>query len=828
MSSNEVIDIDFEPDLREYPRHIRKSTERLLHRLKRPPLLDGQDEVLRAVLTYCSRNPNCDDIDVIVEQCHAFLNNKIVSPSGVTSNTRSSPNPSSNENDLQSFNDDMDSLVKLLPNHGKKAFHRFLSQKSDLEQSRYLKRVLYRTVKEFCDTYPEVENVHTVLKYIRNTLHEDHQLIDLLEPQEVDLTESSQPNKECIIIDDVYDLTTQIDNSASSSSSSSSGAIGGRTISRVPDAIASKVDILLEQKIALMLTNELRAVELVVQFMLEKGYEKVSVEARQSQKAEPDCAAELDYGSQSHITLTTPSAAYISQAKVLLEHNFPFLRVQGLQTLLLKNKNHYYPTMMEVLQIESNLTTKAFFGDVLGWSGCRLGSFALGLENLNKEDEQELSRVTSASDHSYIRAKCQMSSLGLTAKVVKASRFSTLDSIVTEEELKKELRWVLKKRVTTMREERVRLTEVNIQLQAELEGALIDCEQTVFGDGRSNLKCMDSSGSVPCGGRFSDATLKKVLSDKVFSKYQEALTRDALKAANIGNLVACFSCGMQVMMDDDAGLVLDCPSCGVEKKSDTDRRTKLEEAMTKSASVSRSELQDALLQDRGLQQDGLHVWRSNLLLMSCEYQQRRVRTLLSDSALHTRQLWEEDDQQAMLDAGIKTLADMQLLGVAAADQGDGAGGAGAGQNVDLQQIEKLLEGGLPKPKPPAAAAAPAAAAVVIPGQPPFLYNAPVYRHQHMQHGAMIGFGGAGAAQAAVNMEEFRRIHRARRRGAVIVAHPMPIPMPMMPQMPLPAMYMPPPAMPVPPQRPARAAAVEAHIIEPRGNRKRARFNDDGR
>lgn len=183
-------------------------------------------------MTYCSRNPNCDDIDVIVEQCHAFLNNKIASPSGVTSNTRSSPNPSSNENDHHSINDDMDSLVKLLPNHGKKAFHRFLSQKSDLEQSRYLKRVLYRTVKEFCDTYPEVENVHTVLKYVRNTLHEDHQLVDLLEPQEVDLTESSQPNKECIIIDDVYDLTTQIDNSASSSSSSSSGAIGGRTISR--------------------------------------------------------------------------------------------------------------------------------------------------------------------------------------------------------------------------------------------------------------------------------------------------------------------------------------------------------------------------------------------------------------------------------------------------------------------------------------------------------------------------------------------------------------------------------------------------------------------
>ena len=43
------------------------------------------------------------------------------------------------------------------------------------------------------------------------------------------------------------------------------------------------------------------------------------------------------------------------------------------------------------------------------------------------EDEQELSRAISASDHCYIRAKCQMSSLGLTAKVVKTARFDTLD-----------------------------------------------------------------------------------------------------------------------------------------------------------------------------------------------------------------------------------------------------------------------------------------------------------------------------------------------------------------------------------------------------------------
>jgi hypothetical protein len=39
-----------------------------------------------------------------------------------------------------------------------------------------------------------------------------------------------------------------------------------------------------------------------------------------------------------------------------------------------------------------------------------------------------------------------------------------------------------------------------------------------------------------------------------------------------------------------------------------------------------------------------------------------------DLALLHRARSQEDDRQAMLDAGIKTLADMQLLGVAAADQ----------------------------------------------------------------------------------------------------------------------------------------------------------------
>ncbi len=41
------------------------------------------------------------------------------------------------------------------------------------------------------------------------------------------------------------------------------------------------------------------------------------------------------------------------------------------------------------------------------------------------EEEQELGAAMAASDHIFLRAKCQMSSLGLAAKVVKASRAVT-------------------------------------------------------------------------------------------------------------------------------------------------------------------------------------------------------------------------------------------------------------------------------------------------------------------------------------------------------------------------------------------------------------------
>ena len=108
--------------------------------------------------------------------------------------------------------------MQMLPSHGEKAFLRYLKQNPHPRgEQGDLKRLLYLTVREFCDTYPEVQNMQAVLKYVRNTLHdrgtgtefetETETRIDLSGSQEVDLTESARFNRECEFVDDACDLT---------------------------------------------------------------------------------------------------------------------------------------------------------------------------------------------------------------------------------------------------------------------------------------------------------------------------------------------------------------------------------------------------------------------------------------------------------------------------------------------------------------------------------------------------------------------------------------------------------------------------------------------
>jgi predicted metal-binding protein len=47
--------------------------------------------------------------------------------------------------------------------------------------------------------------------------------------------------------------------------------------------------------------------------------------------------------------------------------------------------------------------------------------------------------------------------------------------------------------------------------------------------------------------------LRTSLPDKVFEKFSQALSRDALSAAAVEGLVTCHHCSVQMLMEPDAG-----------------------------------------------------------------------------------------------------------------------------------------------------------------------------------------------------------------------------------------------------------------------------------
>jgi TRIAD3 protein (E3 ubiquitin-protein ligase RNF216) len=104
--------------------------------------------------------------------------------------------------------------------------------------------------------------------------------------------------------------------------------------------------------------------------------------------------------------------------------------------------------------------------------------------------------------------------------------------------------------------------------------------------------------SEDCQGIFSEYMLKMSLPEMVFAKFQEAIAQAAVKAAKL-DLVTCFSCQFQAELPDNAGILLHCPQCNkstcrlcseeghvplrcseVEKKSHTEKRLSVEEAMS--------------------------------------------------------------------------------------------------------------------------------------------------------------------------------------------------------------------------------------------------------
>mmetsp|Transcript_11166 Transcript_11166/g.20907 ORF Transcript_11166/g.20907 Transcript_11166/m.20907 type:complete len:703 (+) Transcript_11166:80-2188(+) len=134
----------------------------------------------------------------------------------------------------------------------------------------------------------------------------------------------------------------------------------------------------------------------------------------------------------------------------------------------------------------------------------------------------------------------------------------------------------------------------------------VDClrryaEERVFGNndlggkGSTELRCMDTSG---CDSWFSRDQLEKSLSSRVMKKYDELQAAIVLEKAGLDGLCKCPQCEFQASLPESEA-VFRCPSCDfescrkcgepshiplrcneVEKKTQTDARLQVEEAMT--------------------------------------------------------------------------------------------------------------------------------------------------------------------------------------------------------------------------------------------------------
>ncbi len=372
-------------------------------------------------------------------------------------------------------------------------------------------------------------------------------------------------------------------------------------------------------------------VELVAQEMLEKGYDKEtrSKPSEMNGGSTSNQRKEYDFLSSSWDT----SPQYRKHAFVELINNFPYFKEAFIKRVFEgAGKKHYYHTVKLLEEISNEKRYEL------------IENFPCTSENIVdkssiKKAKSKQSKIHDPSQRdrvkNYIMDNYQRIQNILGDMTIQVSDFGVRSAVKStlqkpiyplDDVLAEELRWLKQKELKDLSEADHKLAEELNTEFATADGAMLECgccfgefpfealiqcsdghlfcknclkhyvEETVFGGGRSNIKCMSSDG---CHGFFPDSMIQAAVSDKVFAKYSEALTRDALKAADINDIVNCHNCQLQVSLPIDCGIVLVCPDCRaetcrlcgeeahiplkcseVEKKSETEARLKVEEAMT--------------------------------------------------------------------------------------------------------------------------------------------------------------------------------------------------------------------------------------------------------
>jgi hypothetical protein len=295
----------------------------------------------------------------------------------------------------------------------------------------------------------------------------------------------------------------------------------------------------------------------VLNIMLGNGYEKVPIpEVIKNVSCE-----KIDFLSTKRIT----SENYRFNAMFELQNNnFPFLELSGIHYIFLKNNCHYFPTLKE---IETLIGYNAMNFHNKKPAPMTTADKKQVQENIKKSNLLHNNRLFVKTSSFFENALIQKTVDNiferelLYTKKIKAEELDAISKITIENlENGKVAEEKLKHEESLIEcgccccdfpfETVVQCTEGHLFCKECLQRYV---EQTVFGNGLSNLSCMNT-GNEKCNGYFSDVMIKNAVTEKAFEKFEEALARDAIKEANIENLLTCFNCQFKVEMHETAGI----------------------------------------------------------------------------------------------------------------------------------------------------------------------------------------------------------------------------------------------------------------------------------
>lgn len=343
----------------------------------------------------------------------------------------------------------------------------------------------------------------------------------------------------------------------------------------------------------------------ILEEMSEVGYTKVPKPAA---KAESASAAFHSYDFAS--TSWEPPLLYKQQVYGLLMNNFPFLSAYGVRLLLSMHKSHYAPSHKAVC----DALIEASSNDPL----VRLSTFAVGF-NLGRP------WLLTRQQQNALETLLQQNTTPVTVKQCRRTKVAVPVAICSV--LQQEIHYVEERQRRFHEEHRIIVERERAHKVAVSNGTTIECgccygdfaleemcqcqdghlfcteclqryaQEQLFGQQKTELLCLATTDE--CTAVFDRTQLLRALPVKVMEKYDEASFLANLEKANIEGLCKCPKCDFSAILPETEN-IFHCPNvqcrfesckfCGeeshiplkcseVEKKSDTDARKTVEEAM---------------------------------------------------------------------------------------------------------------------------------------------------------------------------------------------------------------------------------------------------------